>query len=299
MISQYYPQSTQDIVDFDYLKRGVYEVLEKQLLTDIELITQNLMCKTMTSDAIGAISNIVFGDSSIRDPDTFIEKINEPKGGGGEEGFIRRLDRAAFDYDVLVESVTDSRPVSQVRNEDKFRLVFEYAIHIFEDLKPKPDAKLLRKWFDKNNIPLTTHLTKNDCVVNAPQNVWSVMFNKGIHIFDHMGVGRRIRDGILSGTVDDFRSGKSMDIWGTSNDVMFSGYREAGIIDVIGKMYSWDALSTLSREAATLPINLKVMYFGWANGKLGEWDDGEKSMNRNPVCHGASGILVLYGDCYD
>lgn len=292
MISQYYPQSTENIIEFDYLKRGVYEVLEQQLLTNIELITQNLMCKTMTSDAIGAISNIVFGDSSIRDSDTFIEKINEPKGGDGEQEFIRRLDSAAMDYDVIVESLTDSLPVHQIRNVPKFRLVFDFAIHVFDDLKPKANAKLVHKWFDENNIPLTTQLSKNSCVVSAPQDVWSVMFNKGIHIFDHMGIVRWSQDG----TIDDYRGGRGLNQYRGVYDVMFSGYRDAGIIDVIGRMYSWDALSTLSRVAATLPINLKVMYFGWANGKLGEWDDGEKSLNRNAVCHGATGILVLYGE---
>lgn len=294
MISQYYPQSVESIVEFDCLKRGVYEVLETQLLTDIELITQNLMCKTMTSDAIGAMSNVVFGDSSIRDPDTFIEKINETKG-FGEDKFIARLRQETVEYNVVVESITDSRPVHQVRNEDKFRLVFDFAIHVFEDLKPKPNAKWIRYWFDKNNIPLTTQLSKNDCVVSSPTNVWSIMFNKGIHIFDHMGVNLN-RSDVVKGTIDDFRSGYDLDACATPNDVMFSGYRAAGIIDVVGRMYSWDALSTLSRAAATLPINLKVMYFGWANGKLGEWDDGEKSTNRNAVCHGATGILVLYGE---
>lgn len=290
MISQYYPKSTEDIVEFDYLKRGVYEVLEQQLLTNIELITKNLMCQTMTSDAIGAISNIVFGDSSIRDPEAFLDRINQQEE-SGEERFISMLNQDTSEYGVVVESVTDSRSVWQVRYEDKFRLMFDCGLHIFEELKPKPNARLVRRWCEWNQISLDPAFSKNDYVLNAPQNTWSVMFNKGIHIYDHMGAGK---NNVQAGTVDDYSSGALY-----TDHIMFSGFRPAGLIDVVGRMYSWDALSTLSRVAATLPINLKVMYFGWANGKLGEWDDGEKSMNRNAVCHAATGILVLYGECYD
>lgn len=290
MIRQYYPKSVSNVVEFDAIKSAIEMTFEKSFLEQVVLFGRNVMCKTMTEDAISAISSIVFEDSSITTFEGLSEKLNTAP----------RITESTL-FDKLNSVMPEGYAAVNVFPETiAHEMYYGAAMAVFDELVPSKKNNITLEYISRLGYQTPTTKSSGMWALDANHaNTYAVMVNKGVHSYDGGDYQPVPADDLVITHHEKVRFG---------NGAMFSGHRSAGLIDIVGYMYDWDVLNTLANVGSMLPINMRMMYFGWNRGILGRWGTENRgietsnevhaveSFNRNPVCHSATAALILLAE---